>query len=246
MASAMARGWSQAGVLAEGIVACDAGSGRAAALASEVGGDSVATPAEVMDASDLVILAMKPASLEEATAGIGDHEGLVISVLAGVELSTLEGVLPGAQVLRAMPNVCVEVCQGVVCWAGGESAGASEREQGAAVLGSLGWAVEVPESALDAATAAMSCSVAYFALVAEELAEAAAREGLDPEVARGVVARTLAGTGTLLENTDAGALRDAVASPGGATEAGLEELAAGGVRESVSSAVAASIRRMRG
>lgn len=246
MAAAMARGWSRAGVLADGVVACDAGSGRAAALAGELGGESVPDAAAVVAASELVVLATKPGSLEEVAAQIGDYEGLIISVLAGVELASLEASLPRAQVVRAMPNVCVEVCQGVVCWSGSAASADPARQRTAEALDLLGWAVEVPESALDAATAAMSCSVAYLALVAEELTRAAIDEGLAPDVARQVVARTLVGTGALLEVHGPGEISDAVASPGGATEAGLDELAAGGMRESLSSAVAASLRRIRG
>lgn len=246
MAAAMARGWSRAGELSEGVVACDGGSGRATELAAEVGGVAVDSPTEVMDACDVVVLATKPATLPEVAPSIAGRDDLIISVLAGVDIATLEESLHGQSLIRAMPNVCVEVCEGVTCWSAGDSADGPQRDQAARLLEALGSAVEIPEGAMDAATAAMSCSVAYFALVAEELADAASREGLEPEVAREVVARTLAGTGTLLGITGAGQLSDAVASPGGATEAGLEELRAGGVRASLSSAVAASIRRMRG
>lgn len=246
MAAAMARGWSRAGELSEGVVACDGGSGRAAQLAAEVGGVAVDGPTEVVDACDVVVLATKPTTLPEVAPSIVGRDGLIISVLAGVDIATLEASLPGQSLIRAMPNVCVEVCQGVTCWSAGDSADGPERDEVVRLLEGLGSAVEIPEGAMDAATAAMSCSVAYFALVAEELSEAASREGLDPELAREVVASTLAGTGTLLGTTGARELSDAVASPGGATEAGLEELAAGGVREAISSAVAASILRMRG
>ena len=73
----------------------------------------------------------------------------------------------------------------------------------------------------------MGCSPAYFALVAEALAEAGAREGLDPELARELVVETLAGTGGAAADAHPARLRDAVASPGGSTEAGLEALERG-------------------
>jgi pyrroline-5-carboxylate reductase len=61
MAAAMARGWS--GVL-DSMLFSDSGSGRAAALAAELGGEALANE-EVAARADFVVHAVKPAKLEE-------------------------------------------------------------------------------------------------------------------------------------------------------------------------------------
>ena len=64
MAAAMARGWAGEG---ERMLFSDSGSGRARALAEELGG-AVAANAEIAAAADLVVLAVKPAKLERGGA----------------------------------------------------------------------------------------------------------------------------------------------------------------------------------
>ena len=51
----------------------DCGSGRAAALAAEVGGEAVASNAELAERADVVVLAVKPAQLGEVAAEIGER-----------------------------------------------------------------------------------------------------------------------------------------------------------------------------
>jgi pyrroline-5-carboxylate reductase len=139
-----------------------------------------------------------------------------------------------------MPNVGVEVRQGVLCIAGSAS------EEVRAKLALLGHVVELPEEDFDAATAVMGCSPAYLALAVEAIADAGAADGLDPELARELVVETAVGTAELLRRHDPAAVRKAVASPGGSTEKGLEALDREGAREAFAAAVQASLERMRG
>jgi pyrroline-5-carboxylate reductase len=234
MAAAMARGW--AGEF-EAMLFSDSGSGRARALADELGGE-VATNAEIAARADLLLLAVKPAKLDEVAPEIGAAQN-VVSVLAATPLARLEAALPEAEVLRTMPNVGVEVRGGVICVAGASSAAVREK------LAVLGRVVEIADSDFDEATAIMGCTPAYFALAVEALAEAGADAGFDPELARELVVETAAGTAELLRRHDPAALRKAVASPGGATEAGLEALDREGARHAFTAAVEASLQRMR-
>jgi pyrroline-5-carboxylate reductase len=68
---------------------------------------ATASNAEVCSRSkDAIILAVKPNIIgdvcKDVMAASGDS--LVISIAAGVQLSTLEGFLPGRRVVRVMPN----------------------------------------------------------------------------------------------------------------------------------------------
>jgi pyrroline-5-carboxylate reductase len=236
MAAAIARGW--AGEF-EAMLFSDSGSGRAQALADELGGE-VAANEEIAERADLVLLATKPNKLEEVAPTLAEARE-VVSVLAATPLERLRAALPGAgQVLRVMPNVGVEVRQGVLCLAGSASPQAREK------LELLGHVVELPEEDFDAATAVMGCSPAYLALAVEAIADAGAADGLDPALARELVVETAAGTAELLRHHDPAAVRKAVASPGGSTEKGLEALDREGAREAFEAAVVASLERMRG
>jgi pyrroline-5-carboxylate reductase len=235
MATALARGWAGEFEL---MLFSDGGSGRARSLAEELGGEAVSN-AEIAERADLVVLAVKPAQLEEVAPEICAAPR-VVSILAAVSLARVAAALPGAEVLRLMPNVGVEVRSGVLCIAGEAS---DEMREKLAVLGHL---VEIADADFDEATAVMSCAPAYLALAVEALADAGAAAGLDPELARELVVETTAGTAELLRVRHPADVRAAVASPGGSTEAGLDALDREGARHAFEAAVEASLERMRG
>jgi pyrroline-5-carboxylate reductase len=236
MAAAIARGL--AGEV-ETMLFADSGSGRAAELAAELGGEALSAE-EVADRADAIVLAVKPAALDAVAPELQDADEIV-SVLAATPLARLREAFPDALILRTMPNVGVEVRQGVICIAGD----ALSPWVGAA-LEHLAHVVEIEEKDFDGATAVMGCAPAYLALAVEAIADAGAADGLDPELARELIVETTAGTAELLRRRHPADVRRAVASPGGSTEAGLEALDREGAREAFTAAVVASLERMRG
>jgi len=240
MAAAMARGW--AGEF-ERMLFSDSGSGRAARLADEVGGEAINSNRELAAAADLVVLAVKPAKLDEVAAELGDARA-VVSLLGATPLEKVAAALPGAAAFRVMPNVAVEVRRGVLCFAAAEGVDGELRDRVRGKLEQLGHLVELPDAQFDAATAVMGCAPAYLALAVEAIADAGAEAGLDEELARQLVIETTAGTAELLRRLHPADLRTAVASPGGSTEAGLDALDSHGAREAFTAAVKASLERM--
>jgi pyrroline-5-carboxylate reductase len=234
MAAAMARGWKGE---FERMLFSDSGSGRAQALAEELGGEAVSN-AEIGARADLVVLAVKPAMLS-AVAPELDGAKVVISLLGATPLATIAATFPRSATLRVMPNVAVEVRRGVLCVAGPEPPAVREK------LEVLGHVVELLDEDFDAATAVMGCAPAYLALAVEAIADAGAEDGLDAELARELVVETTAGTAELLRIRHPADVRKAVASPGGSTEAGLEALDRAGGRAAFEAAVRASLERMR-
>ncbi len=234
MAAAMARGWQGE---FERMLFSDSGSGRARALADELGGEAVSN-AEIGERADLVVLAVKPAMLSEAAAELTAAK-VVVSLLGATSIETVAAAFPTAEVHRVMPNVAVELRRGVLCVAGPQSPLVREK------LGLLGHVVELPDEDFDVATAVMGCAPAYIALAVEAIAAAGAEDGLDAELARELVVETTAGTAELLRVRHPADVRKAVASPGGSTEAGLEALDREGGRAAFEAAVRASLERMR-
>jgi pyrroline-5-carboxylate reductase len=236
MAAALARGLA-GGV--DGMLFSDSGSGRAAALAEELGGEALSSE-EVARRADALILAVKPAALDSVAPQLQEASEIV-SVLAATPLSRLRAAFPDATILRTMPNVGVEVRKGVICTAGDDPSPAV-----AAALERIAHVVAIDEDDFDGVTAVMGCSPAYLALAVEAIADAGAEDGLDPELARELIVETTAGTAELLRLRHPADVRRAVASPGGSTEAGLEELDRHGARDAFVAAVDGSLRRMRG
>jgi pyrroline-5-carboxylate reductase len=231
MARALAVGWG------EPVICTDAGSGRAAALVEELGGEAVAGPAEVAERADVVVLAHKPYQLA-AVAAEAQAARLVVSVLGGVTLGDLRQAYPRAQVAAVMPNTASAVGRGVTLLAEGSDAA----EQVTALFERVGSVVALPEAQFGAGSGISGVGPAYVALFAEAWTDAGVRAGLKPAVAGALVADTLAGTAALLTagGHDTLAVRRGVTSPGGSTARGLRALEAAGMRGALQDAMDAS------
>lgn len=245
MAAAMARGWSGAEDGPSAMRFCDIDRERAVRLAEEVSGETTETLPELASASDIVLLAVKPAALDDVTAQLGGAAPALLSVMGATTTAALAAAFPSTPIMRVMPNQPVEVRRGVICHVPPVEMPADLESRLLRLLEGLGALVAIPEDELDAAMAVMSCAPAYVALFAETLASAGEREGLDADVSLELVAETLSGTAEMLAHRDPHHIRRAVAPPGGATEAGLEALARGGFAEALAAAVDASLERFR-
>ena len=248
MAGGLARGWAAARGepgAPETMLFADADPRRAAALAEEVGGEAVVGNEALADASDLVVLAVKPKVLDEVAPDLVDAGTPVLSILAGTSLKTLHEALPGIDLTRVMPNLGAQVRQAVLCVVHENNVGEGERRRVEELLALVGEVIELDEGLIDAATAIMGCSPGYLALMAEVLVEAGVREGLTEDQSLRMVARAMTATGRLLDLHDPAALKNAVASPGGMTEAGLNALEEHKIQETLNAAVNASLDRVR-
>jgi pyrroline-5-carboxylate reductase len=255
MAQALATGLVRAGVPAGRILASDPDPARRAALAAGPGVRAVADNAEVVEASDLVVLAVKPGvagpalrALEVLPAG-ARLRPLWISIAAGVPLAALEEGLPrGARVVRAMPNTPSLVGAGATALVANACASETDRALARALFESVGIVWEAPsEDLLDAVTGLSGSGPAYVCVFLEALSDAGVRMGLPREAAYALSFQTVLGTARLAQETGRhpADLKDQVTSPGGTTIAGLERLEAGGLRAAVHAAVAAATERSR-
>jgi pyrroline-5-carboxylate reductase len=73
------------------VLCTDSGSGRAAALAAELGGEAPASNRELAERADLVILAHKPAQLEEVAGEIAGTAKAIVSLLARTPQADVRG-----------------------------------------------------------------------------------------------------------------------------------------------------------
>jgi pyrroline-5-carboxylate reductase len=182
----------------------------------------------------VLVLAMKPQSLEEAAASLDpliDQSTLIISILAGKTFAGLARFLPrSGAIVRAMPNLPAAVGRGITALAANPKVTTPQRAAAEALLGAAGRVEWLDgEHLIDAVTAVSGSGPAYIFYLAETLAEAGRALGLPADISARLARTTVEGAGELLFQTPAASvaeLREQVTSPGGTTAAALEILMA--------------------
>ena len=159
MARALARGWG------DPVLCSDAGSGRARALAEELGGEALESNAELAKRADLVVLCHKPAQLAAVAAEIAGEAKAVASVLGATPIAALQEAYPDVPVFRLMPNTPVEVRRGVVLYAPAPDVPEELEQQVISLFERLGTVVTIDERSMGPATAVTGVGPAYQALL---------------------------------------------------------------------------------
>ena len=229
MGSAMLEGWLGLGMPAAQIVVIEPQPAKEITELATRGVRLNPPPAAVGDVSAIVV-AIKPQVAPDVMPALAPYVGastVVVSIMAGRTLRFLEQMLPGAAIVRAMPNTPAAIGRGITVAVGNTRVSAPQRELVDALLSAVG-AVEwiADEALMDAVTALSGSGPAYVFLLAETMARAGVAAGLPPELAGKLARATVAGSGELLHRSalDAAILRQNVTSPGGTTAAALEVL----------------------
>ncbi|MCE9609200.1 MAG: pyrroline-5-carboxylate reductase [Chthoniobacter sp.] len=249
MASALVQGVTQSGALAPGdVLVSDVIAATAQRLATVAGVAFAETNADLVAMTDALVLCVKPYDALEALRSLraGAAEKLVISIVAGLTLATLqEAAGPAVRIVRVMPNTPALVHKGAAAYALGATATAEDAALTEKIFGAVGEVVCVKEPLLDVVTGLSGSGPAYIYVVIEALADAGVLMGLPRELSQKLAAQTVAGAAEMVLKTGRhpAALKDEVASPGGTTIAGLEALEAAGMRSAFISAVRAATER---
>ena len=198
---------------------------------------------------DAVLLAVKPNVLMSVIEEEGTkwQNKLVISIAAGIGLDDLCEALGHSRVARVMPNTPSLVRQAASGYCCGTDVSPEDRAWIQAVLDSVGLAVEVTDSQMDAVTGLSGSGPAYICIVIEALADGGVLAGLPRPLAMKLATQTVLGTATMIAQTHChpSELKDAVASPGGTTIEAISVLEQNGIRGALIEAVAASAERSR-
>jgi pyrroline-5-carboxylate reductase len=199
-----------------------------------------------------IVIAVKPQSASAALPALAAyaHKSTVaISIMAGRTVGFIEKSLPGAAIVRAMPNMPAAIGRGITVAVPNARVSAKQRKLAGALLAAIGTVEWVrDETLMDAVTALSGSGPAYVFLLAEAMTKAGIAAGLPPKLAATLARETVAGSGELLHRSpiDAGTLRQNVTSPGGTTAAALEVLMGpGGFDALLTRAIAAATQRGR-
>jgi pyrroline-5-carboxylate reductase len=251
MGGAMAQGWLDAGLSASSLTILEPNpSSEIASLAADRG--IVLNPRVAVSPPEMLVLAVKPQSLDQVAPQIASLAGertLVLSIIAGKTIANLLARLPQARaVVRAMPNTPAAIGRGVTAAFANADVNAEQRRWCEGLLSAVGaffWVDD--EGAIDAVTAISGSGPAYVFALTEALAAAAERLGLPADLSMSLARGTVEGAAELMRRESASSpatLRRNVTSPGGTTAAALAVLQdAKGLNDLMARATAAARAR---
>jgi pyrroline-5-carboxylate reductase len=240
MAGAMVEGWRKADADFSGVTVI---------RPSGTPVEGIRTATNLPDETpSFVMLGFKPQKLDDVAPSLAAKCGpdtVVVSLLAGVEVSSLRARFPTARsIVRVLPNLPVAIGSGVLPVHGDGDAVHEVVE----LMRPLGLVMAIKnEDGLAAIGAIAGAGPAYVARFADALGEAGSANGVEGD-ALAIALQTLVGTAALMQATgeNGAQLAKRVASPGGTTEAGLAVLDADGALSGlVARTIDAAIRRGR-
>lgn len=199
--------------------------------------------------ADVVFIAVKPyhkETLFEEMAPFVNDSQLFVSLMAGVQLDTLEKGLNSKKVVRAMPNLPAQVGLGVTSYT--ESKGVTKLELLVVrnLLDMCGDSIHVDtQKFIDASTGISGSGPAYVFYFMNSMLEAASKMGFSKHDSRVLVTNTFEGAVKLFKENDitAKTWMDRVASKGGTTRAALDSMDENNVEKLIEKAAYAAFDR---
>ncbi len=230
-------------VTSEQLMVVDPSEERRECLARDYAVRTSDSPQKLADHSDVIILAVKPqvmAKVLSQYSSLLSDKHLLVSIAAGVSLSSIEGIVGEMRILRVMPNTPALVMAAASVLSGNSFASQDDLELGLKIFSAVGTCLVLPESLMDGVTGLSGSGPGYVFTFIEAMVDGGVLAGLPRPVAEKLVLQTIYGSAKLALETGKGAaeLKAMVTSPGGTTITGIAELEKGGLRASVMSAVA--------
>ena len=204
---------------------------------------------EALKEAGIVVLSVKPQMLAGVISdlrGLIPPQALVLSIVAGAKIATIEQGLGHKAIVRSMPNTPAQIGEGITVWTASEAVSEEQLEYARTILTALGEEIWVDdEDYLDMATALSGTGPAYVFLFLEAMVDAGVHLGFPRYIAEKLVIQTLRGSVEYVRQAPdhLARLRNQVTSPGGTSAEALYFLERAGFRTALSRAIWAAYQR---
>ncbi len=238
MAGALIGSMLDAGFSANGIDVLEIDAARRTELIERYKVGAHEGPGDWLSASEVVVLAVKPQQMQEATAAIAPYlqRPLVLSIAAGVRAKAIAGWLATNMIVRAMPNMPALIRAGITGAVALADVRAEQKAAADRILRAAGAVIWLDDEAmLDAVTAISGSGPAYVFYFIEAVQAAAREMGFDEVQARALAVQTFVGAAQLAAQAPESIeqLREQVTSKGGTTAAALASFERDEVKQAI-------------
>lgn len=203
----------------------------------------------VASKADVVILAVKPDIAEKVLSSIKSElrgtSQLLASVVSGLSIAQIQHVIGQRPVLRVMPNVNVEIGEGMTALAASGDLQETPYKDGQKVFERVGKVMVISETDFPTFSAIAGSAPAYAYFFIDALSRAGVKYGLTKEAATDIAAQVVNGSAQMVlqANENPAALIDKVSSPGGTTVAGFLAMEEAGFMTAVVKGIDATIAK---
>jgi len=221
---------------------------KAKALALEINASVCHNLEEVCQKTDYILLAVKPQQLEEIGGLIGhliESKQVVLSILAGITLSSLKKAFPHAINIRLMPNLPLLYGKGVIGIVKDPKIPQSIRNVLEILFSEMGSVAYLSEEQVNPFTALVGSGPAFIVEIFEGLMEKGIDLGFTYKEAKHFMLETFAGALELIQHMGMSPkeIVKRIASPGGVTEAGLRVIKEKKLSEVLGEVIESAVRR---
>lgn len=199
--------------------------------------------------ADIIFIAVKPYHSEELFEKIKpfvNDQQIVVSLMAGVTIGTIQDQLGIPKVVRTMPNLPAKVGKGVTSFSESKEVSRVELLMVRNLLDTTGESIHVDnESYIDKSTGISGSGPAYVFYFMQSMLEAALKMGFSENDSKVLVSNTFEGAVELFNQADLTPTTwmNRVASKGGTTRAALDSMEDNNVKELIKDAAYAAFDR---
>lgn len=190
-------------------------------IAQEMGVTIFQNEKEVIQSSEVLVLAIKPQGLKQfVMENDVTNVKKLISLLAAVEIQQLQKYFQHAWIVRTMPNIPLFIQQGACAVSANSSCPKEFVDEVVEIFNQLGTACVVEEKDLDTMMVVNGSTPAYIAYFLKVLVDDAVCRGINESVAKALLYQTFIGEIELMKqdfDCDMNHFVDAVCSKGGTT-----------------------------
>lgn len=184
-------------------------------------------PSQSIFEVDIIILAVKPQDYSQLAASIKEYVSsnhVILSVMAGISIQTIQESLKVNKVVRSMPNIPTKIGQGMTVFCASETIDRKDLFIVQNLINTTGKSIYIDrEEMINAATAVSGSGPAYVYYFMNAMVESAIELGFSPSEAEFLVGQTFSGAVQLQNRSKESHQQwiDKVSSKGGTTEAAI-------------------------
>ncbi|GAA4290707.1 pyrroline-5-carboxylate reductase [Aestuariibaculum suncheonense] len=199
--------------------------------------------------ADIIFIAVKPYHAEgvfKAIKPLVNSQQILVSIMAGVTIASIEDITGLTKIVRAMPNLPAQIGKGLTSYVISQDVSRIEMLTVESLLDTTGKSIQVSnEQFIDASTGISGSGPAYVFYFMQSMMEAAMQMGFSKEDSTILVRQTFTGAVELFNqsNLSPNSWMERVASKGGTTRAALDSMEDNNVNELIKDAAFAAFNR---